>query len=453
MRPISYELNGFPEFLRSEQACRRAIERGALSPETPIVAYGEDGERRRMLAKDHSALGDLFAGAAGLAAPPPAPPPPPPVIAEPVPVAPPSPFVSPRPEVTSPPEPSDAPFRAPAGEGSGKLVGIVILLVVIGLVLIAIAALGKDGGTSQSSGGETVAENMASMADGSLTNETLPAEASQTLYAVRDVIVRTGPSAGSSSVGLVQRGAALIGVPGDAAAAGDSGWLRITEGEYRDRFAPMANLASAARPDLDTDDAGTWYVTQALTPLEEPTDSAPRKTGAVWQLASGAAVDVVGTTGAGAFSTGWAEVRLERESGVGYVPLDRLTRTQPTDDEGLGDAEDGSTIGTDTAGATESGAILYLESACRREFDVVLRVRGPDGMAMDSAHLPANATTPFQVDGSIARLMSNEAYYANLAEGGDAGVDGVTFRGRAYRLSRLRTVRDSQGNLHARFTC
>lgn len=60
MRPISYEVQGFPEFLRSEEACRRAIDRGTLTPATPVTVYGETGERSRTVAAQHPVLRSLF---------------------------------------------------------------------------------------------------------------------------------------------------------------------------------------------------------------------------------------------------------------------------------------------------------------------------------------------------------------------------------------------------------
>ncbi len=57
---ISYEHDGFPEFLRSESACKRAVELGRIGADTPIVVYEEDGDRTRMLAGEHPALRSLL---------------------------------------------------------------------------------------------------------------------------------------------------------------------------------------------------------------------------------------------------------------------------------------------------------------------------------------------------------------------------------------------------------
>ena len=62
---ISYEYDGFPEFLRSESACKRAVELGRIGADTPIVVYAEAGDRTRMLAGEHPALRSLL----GLASP------------------------------------------------------------------------------------------------------------------------------------------------------------------------------------------------------------------------------------------------------------------------------------------------------------------------------------------------------------------------------------------------
>lgn len=57
---ISYEYDGFPEFLRSESACKRAVELGRIGADTPIVVYEEDGDRTRMLAGEHPTLRSLL---------------------------------------------------------------------------------------------------------------------------------------------------------------------------------------------------------------------------------------------------------------------------------------------------------------------------------------------------------------------------------------------------------
>jgi protein TonB len=60
MKPIGFEVNGFPEFLRSEAACRRAIERGLLTASMWVIAYGENNERKHMLASEHPLLRQLL---------------------------------------------------------------------------------------------------------------------------------------------------------------------------------------------------------------------------------------------------------------------------------------------------------------------------------------------------------------------------------------------------------
>lgn len=62
---ISYEYDGFPEFLRSEGACKRAVELGRIGADTPIVVYEENGERTRTVAGEHPVLRALL----GLASP------------------------------------------------------------------------------------------------------------------------------------------------------------------------------------------------------------------------------------------------------------------------------------------------------------------------------------------------------------------------------------------------
>lgn len=60
MEPISFELNGFPKTLRNEAACRKAIEKKTLSPDTPILVYDDNGSRQKVLAQDHPVLRKLF---------------------------------------------------------------------------------------------------------------------------------------------------------------------------------------------------------------------------------------------------------------------------------------------------------------------------------------------------------------------------------------------------------
>lgn len=90
---ISYEYDGFPEFLRSESACKRAVELGRIGADTPIVVYAEDGDRTRMLAGEHPALRSLL----GLA----------------------SPAEEPPPEVPEPP--AQSPWPAPASDAQSPL--------------------------------------------------------------------------------------------------------------------------------------------------------------------------------------------------------------------------------------------------------------------------------------------------------------------------------------------
>ncbi len=60
MLQISYELEGFPAFLRSEAACQRAVELGRIAAGTPIVVYEENGERTGMPAEQHPLLRTLL---------------------------------------------------------------------------------------------------------------------------------------------------------------------------------------------------------------------------------------------------------------------------------------------------------------------------------------------------------------------------------------------------------
>ncbi|MEY4953712.1 MAG: hypothetical protein RL299_2136, partial [Pseudomonadota bacterium] len=300
MKPISYELNGFPEFLRSEAACKKAVERGLLNADTPVVAYGDNGLRERMLASEHPLLAPLFAKdepAVAVAAPEPAPvsPAPAPTTAVPAtpadPKAPAPPPAPPAGEKSKPVKPAPNKDEAlpvpPRPPGGGSKVGWVISGVLLLLVAISRCDMGPK--TDDAVADSAVASDAAADAAQEIT---------ETFYAVRELAVRSGPSAGSARITLLPREAVLTGVQVPSQSEAGYFWLRLTDGQYAGNYVSMVNLSTTARPQLNTAKAGFWYTTEALVPLEAPDDSAKPKSDSAWNLAAGTRVEVGGVTGA-----------------------------------------------------------------------------------------------------------------------------------------------------------
>lgn len=450
MKPISYEANGFPEFLRSENACRKAIERGVLTPDTPVIAYADGGQRERMTAGEHPLLGPMFAKDEPEPAAVPAPPPPPepPVAAEPaataaaVPASRAAPPSEPAPPEPAPPEPAppiDIPPHdvPPPREGTSKVFWI------FGGLLVLAVAISQLGGNKSAD----PAEAEAAAAEVSEAASAAP-EIVETLYAVREVAIRSGPSAGSSRVALLPRETPLTGVQVPSQSEAGYFWLRLTQGEYAGNYVSMVNLSVETRPTLNTANAGFWYTSEALTPLEAPSDSAAPKSDAAWKLPAGAQVDVAGVTGAGIFNSGWAEVMLDKQSGVGYVPMDRLTRESPA-------AAAATAAAADADSAPTMG--LRLTNKCSNRLSLLLRYTSTTGWATVSATIEPGVADLISYGGEPIQLTSKEVYFMVLPKGsGDVYATGTgdtaQFNGRTYRLARVNLDTGSD-EYYGNFTC
>lgn len=454
MKPISYESNGFPEFLRSEAACQKAVARGLLKPDTPVVAYGDDGLRERMLASEHPLLGPLFAPSGGEA----------PVVdaaAPEVPATPAEPtvtapkiaapqIVATPPPVPSPPAPEPEPQpQAPQAQTSttGPRGPAKAVWIIGGLALLALAISQCDFKP------EEAAVEMPAAADAAAA----PSEQvqAQSFYAVREVAIRTEPLKTASRVILLPRGTFLTGVQVPSQSEPGFYWLKLTDGQYAGRYVSMVNLAVESRPELDTSKAGLWYTTEALVPLVAPNDSAAAKSDAVWKLPADYQVDVAGVTGSGMFTSGWAEVMLPKQSGVGYVPLDRLSR----ESSALEAAEAAGVAAVDAAAApaTDSGRTLRLTNKCSNQLALLIRFYGANGWETVNVRLNPGYPTVVESGGSPIRLLTGEAYYYSLSPGsGSVSASGtgseVYFGGRRYAMTRL-NVGTGSTQYDSNFTC
>lgn len=461
MKPISYELNGFPEFLRSETACQKAVERGLLKADTPVVAYGDNGLRERMLASEHPLLAPLFAKDEPAPAAPPSEPEPvtpapaaPPAAhaAEPVPApAPASPQADPAPPPAepvvqdAPVPPGPGPYQPNSGGASKAFWGI-------GALLVLGIAISQFGGSDQS---DSTLPDAAAASDAA---SEAAQEVTETFHAVRELAVRSAPSANSSRITLLPRETVLTGVQVPSQSEAGYFWLRITEGQYAGNFVSMVNLSPEPRPSLNTSQAGFWYTTEALTPLEAPDDSARPKSDSAWNLGAGTRVEVGGVTGAGIFSSGWAEVMLDKQAGVGYVPLDRLTRESPAAMAAADAAADAAAAAADYAAADSVPSKgLRLESKCRNLLTLLVRYDSPSGWESVTVFLDPWEKELITSGGDPIRVVSSEVYFMTLPRGsGTVYATGTgnqaQFGGRSYRLNKV-NIGTGTTEYNANFTC
>ncbi|MBY8825527.1 hypothetical protein [Sphingomonas colocasiae] len=450
MKPISYEANGFPEFLRTEAACQRAIEKGQVRAETPIVAYGEDGERLRMAAGEHPLLREMLGlGTTASEEKPHAPEDPanggkssqpvstaetiaPDVIVTPEDAA--------NPETRQPLPASTGPIRSrtPTDPAPSlrKIFGWLIAALVVSMIAMrGCASDSPVANTKGSNESNTVAA--AVDPDAGLVEETF--------YAVRQIAVRAKANSGSVEVGRLERGAELVGVVVPAESNANYRWLKIKQGPFTGNFVSMLNLSETQRPVLDAAQAGTWYTLEALTPLQAPNDSSPQMTNAAWSLATGQKLEVAGVTGAGTFTKGWAEVMMEKQTGVGYVPFDRLTQNGDLALDGPMDS-------------VEEPRALGLVNQCGEPITLLLRFQDHYGWQTVRTRLPDGIERDLGLNGARAQLVSGEVYFAFLTIGdvpvAYRGTKLTTmFEGKSYDLNRLSfdVVRDDR--YRATFTC
>jgi TonB family protein len=269
MKPISYEVNGFPEFLRSEAACQRVIERGLLKADMWVIAYGENNERKRMLASEHPLLRQLL-GLDDTVRPAPElkgePAPsvaeaPPPAVTVSVPAKPPrqkgtSEPSHPAPAKPAPPPPAAA-AKAPLGPPS--LANMTALERVIAEVE---AANNKRSPWQVARIGALVATGLALLL---ALFFSVGSNSYETRFVTLDAQVRASPDMSASATGTLLRGDE-VSVENDE----DARWARITEGPLKGGFVPVGLLASESPPALDKAEAGRIRARQELVPRNVP---------------------------------------------------------------------------------------------------------------------------------------------------------------------------------------
>lgn len=457
MRPISYEVDGFPQFIRSENAARKAVERGLITADTQVIAYGDNGDRERMRAGDHPLLAALFAPAASpveakpvvdpvVEAPSndaspevqdpapaqvvdPPPPPPPPRLQSPPPV------IEPQPVEVKP---------GPTGMSLwwvGAAVAVILLLVWV------------NSGSDSSAPPPQIADGNATAAVEASPTPEAPPEEVVIRYATREIAVRAQPSASSAQLALLPRSTAFTGVLVPSLTGAQYQWLRITEGPHTGSFVSAANLFENAPPDLDTSEAGDWYLNQDYVALSRPGEEAPGRTEAAWRLRNAQQVTVVGTVQPEAFGPVWAEITLPRQAGVGYAPLDMLNRTPPergdTDAVEVGD----SSIPTaDPEPGYGASYTLRLISNCSKPIGLLLRYRTDRGLQLRAFSLRYRGASIATSD----RLVSRDIYFAFYEIDGepvsDEGTLPVNYRGEVYQLRAMRSEA-SGDRLTASFSC
>lgn len=458
MRPISYEVDGFPEFIRSESAARRAIERGLITPDTQVIAYGDNGDRERMRAGDHPLLATLFAPATPPVEPEPvvepvvdAPPEDaPPEVPEPAPVPPPpAPTPEPARRQPVPPVPEIEPEPVEVKPGPSGLspwwiaVGVVVILFVIWV----------NSGPDTTAPSTAIADDNATAAvEASPTPEASP-EVVVTLYATREIAVRAQPSASSAQLVLLPRSTAFTGVLVPSASGAQYQWLRITEGPHTGSFVSAANLFENAPPALDTSEAGDAYLTEDYTALSRPDAEASARTEAAWRLRNEQQVTLVGTVQPDVFGPVWAEITLPRMAGVGYVPFDMLNRTPPQRDEAdaVEPGDGGATI-PDPQPEVGASYTLRLISSCSKPIGLLVRYRTDRGMQLRAFSLRYRGASIATSD----RLVSRDIYFAFYEIDGepisDEGTVSVTYRGESYQLRPMQS-QASGDRLTASFSC
>lgn len=432
MRPISYELNGFPEFLRSDSACRKAIERGNLQPDTSIIAYGDNGLRERMLAEQHPLLREMFS-----------PDPAPDELIEHAFTEPSSsadaaqtdaPAETLQVEAAAAAEPESAeppPTDPQPSIGTGAKIGCTVAAILALLTLISTC----DRSPSNTTESVTSATSVADAAEDAAAEPV-----SQTYYAVRTISVRKQAAKNSEQVIQLPRNTQFNGYEVPSVSQNGFFWLRITDGPYAGNFVSMLNLSAESRVDLDTGSAGYYYISEQLTPLDAPKENAAIKADPKWNLSPGTKVEVAGVTGGGMFSTGWAEIMLENETGVGYVPFDKLTGAAAYDAAATASAAAaaGAAAADAAAGQTNAGRNFFIKNDCNNDLRMMFRYRTTGGWASQVVRLRARRTT--KLEGAL--VTSDEVYFLNLANMPDVeyaeGTGSVaSVNGRTYSLNKV----------------
>lgn len=469
MRPISYEVDGFPEFIRSESGARKAIERGAITPDTLVIAYGDNGERERIRAADHPVLAPMLAPAAEAPAAEPAvteapvdePPPDPPaeqaaaapeqVADAPASAASRDARAAPPPPPPPPPEPRVEPVVVSDPPQLAWLWGLAGALFVLFIIFRISSMPGREVPVATTSNLTEASDVM----EAAPTPEVRP-EDLVTLYATRGIAVRTQASATSERITLLPRGTEFTGVLIPSISDSQYSWLRITAGSYAGRFVSQTNLSREQPPELDTSEAGNWYLTQDYTALSRPASDASQMPDAPWRMTSGQQVEVAGVTGRSLLGSGWAEIMLPKQAGVGYVPFDALTRTSPDTIEDL-DASNATVAAEAPAAppAEPARAATYslrLVSKCPKPLGLLLRYRTPSGVQLRTFHLQYNGSSVLASDQLVDRDIYFTFYWMDGGPNFEEGTLPVTYQGRSYRLRSMKTG-VSGSLLTSSFTC
>ena len=456
MKPISFELDGAAEILRSENACRRAVKEGQIVASTLVTTANDSGERYQIAAVEHPLLGTMLKverPLPELEVPAANEPPPVPeaetastedsvtepevsIEAEPVstPEAQPEAgselvHTDPLPAILIPPAGSSNSLRA-----LGWIMGAVLLF-----ALIKSCASGESGTKS--------AEPAATDAVTAAKVDPDAGKPLLNLYLTRRSKVRGAPDGTATPIGWVERGEMVSGVEVPSQSDARYSWLKIKDGQFAGSYVTMLNLSSDTRPTLDTSQAGDWYVVDGLTPLEDPKDAAVAKRGSEWLLAAGQMVAVAGTVEGGVFSSAWAEVMLENTTGVGYVPIDRLSRDAPYD---------AAAAAADAAIAT--GQSFLINNTCNKAVVFLFRFEDASGEHVIDAPLPAATKLYLGYNGDLAQLVSPVVHYAFMTIGGRRARDESAdmyeyFNGRRYNMRRLQLTTQADGTYGETFKC
>jgi hypothetical protein len=457
MRPISYEVDGFPEFIRSEEGALKIIKRGLLSPDTLVIAYGDNGERERMRAADHPLLGSLFARSVGADTLPVTPPEP--AASEPTPAVQPAQYRQtppPVPSTTSRYHPTADPVEerqdwSPTPATAQPKPWLVPVLVLGGLAGLAVIF-----SNSGSDNALTTPLTQASEPTPAPSGES-PAEEVLMMYTTKPVSLRQQPSDNANQVTVLDRGTEITGTVLATPNGAQPQWLRVTQGPFTDSFLDIANLSPTEPPALDLKQAGTWYLIEDLVPVDGPEQTASPKSDAAWKLTAGQQVEVAGVTGAGAFFSGWAEVSLPDVAGVAYVPIDRLTQTPagstPTEET----AEDTSAGLSYSPSVSSPGLTLRLQSRCSQSLGVILRYRTPSGLRITAVNFEPHQEGVLLVDRGPAQLVDDDIYFTYNSLSGEpveeaGGTVEAEYKGHAYSLRPLAVDRTGSEML-ARFSC
>ena len=351
---IVFEEDGYPRELINAAERARAVREGALTPEMNVTVYRAGATPGVFKARDIAELKPLFEvdppapppepepepePAREAPAPPPVPerdapsavppaaPPPPPasdwIANHPAPPAPagqplwPSPTAQKQKQEEPPPISNDSAPSPPVRE-PGKYTFMWVLIGIILTLYLLATCTGTPTVETNRSGDYTKDDALLGndVAPAARVDESGPAKitaadmsSSVTRYAVRETNIRQRPTAESSAVGKLARGAAVSGVevPGIDP---KHRWFKITSGDFAGYFVSAdANISEAARPQIDTGVAGSRPV-RRYAPLYAEADRSSR----ILQYAEpGTSLTVVGSV-----ADGLAEVSL-RSGAIAYV--------------------------------------------------------------------------------------------------------------------------------------